>query len=109
VVVKLNRTALTNARKRVKEGQVVRDQRDDWSEHAPTAAEENKFIEDHGWGAYSAWHLGVDTEKPAHTKGRYIASPSAISPKCTGAPSSHSNHGRHKMIMKTSPLPQRTS
>jgi hypothetical protein len=71
VVVKLNRTALTNARKRVKDGQVVRDQRDDWSEHAPTAAEENNFIEDHGWGAYSAWHLGVDTEKPARTKGRY--------------------------------------
>lgn len=68
---KLNRTALTNARKLVKDGQVVGDQRDDWSEHAPTAAEENSFIEKHGWGAYAAWHLGVDTEKPRDTKGRY--------------------------------------
>jgi len=71
MVSKLDRTALTNARKLVKEGQVVRDQRDDWSEHAPTAAEENIFIAKHGWDAYAAWHLGVDLEKPADTKGRY--------------------------------------
>jgi len=49
----------------------VHDQRDDWSEHAPTAAEENAFIEQHGWAAYAAWHLGVDTDRPADTKGRY--------------------------------------
>jgi hypothetical protein len=69
--VKLNDEALTHARSLVKSGKVVRDQRDDWSEDAPSADEENTFIDKHGITEFALWHLGIDTDKPADTKGRY--------------------------------------
>jgi hypothetical protein len=71
MAVKLNDAALTHARKLAKAGDVVNDERDDWSEHAPSAKQENEFIEKHGWEEFAAWHLGIDTDKPADTKGRY--------------------------------------
>jgi hypothetical protein len=69
--VKLNKTALEQAKHLVREGKVVRDERDDWSEAAPTVAEENAFIEKHGFTDYAKWHLGIDEEKSEETKGRY--------------------------------------
>lgn len=71
MATKLNRAALTYARSLVEDGKVVRDERDDWSEHAPTTDEQNDFIEKHDYHDYGKWHLGIDTEKPADTKGRY--------------------------------------
>jgi hypothetical protein len=50
---------------------VVIDERDDWSEHQPTAAEENEFIKEHGIGEYATWHLGIDPSEREDTKGRY--------------------------------------
>ena len=69
MAVKLNRTAYDHAKRLVEEGEVVLDERDDWSEHQPSAATENAFIEEHGFGEYSKWHLGVDDEKPAGHEG----------------------------------------
>jgi hypothetical protein len=43
--VKLNRTAYDYAQELIKSGHRVLDGRDDWSEHQPSAAEENRFIE----------------------------------------------------------------
>src|SRR5258708_4522015 len=63
--VKLNESAFEYAKKLITEGKAVLDQRDDWSEHQPSAQEENRFIEEHGFAAYARWHLGVDEEKPA--------------------------------------------
>lgn len=71
MTVKLNRKALDHARSLVKKGDVVRDERDDWSEDAPSADDENAFIEKHGWEQYALWHLGEDAEKNEETKGRY--------------------------------------
>lgn len=71
MTVKLNASALTFARDLVKHGSVVRDERDDWSEHAPSAADENTFIEKHSMAEFAKWHLGVDSDKPEGTKGRY--------------------------------------
>jgi hypothetical protein len=71
VVVKLNKKALAHARKLIGDGAVVHDERDDWSEHAPSAREENTFLEDHDFADYALWHLGVDPEASAETKGRY--------------------------------------
>jgi hypothetical protein len=71
MAVKLNDEALTHARDLVKGGKVVRDERDDWSEHAPSAEEQNKFIEREDWHEYGLWHLGIDTDQSAETKGRY--------------------------------------
>ena len=47
------------------------DERDDWSEHQPSARDENEFIGKHGWGEYARWYLGVDTDADEDTKGRY--------------------------------------
>ncbi|WP_431279147.1 hypothetical protein [Leifsonia poae] len=69
--VKLNRTALSHARRLVEQGKVVRDQRDAWSEDAPSADDENRYIDKHGYGDYGEWFLGVDTEMGEDTKGRY--------------------------------------
>ena len=71
MTVKLNRTALDHARELIRSSRFARDERDDWSEHAPSAADENAFIEKHGWDEYALWHLGVDEEKSEETKGRF--------------------------------------
>lgn len=67
----LNRTALAHARKLIDAGKVTRDERDDWSEDAPSAAAENEFIEKNGFSEYSKWHLGVDDSTSEETKGHY--------------------------------------
>ena len=69
--VKLNEPALKHARSLIKQGKVVRDERDDWSEHAPSAADENTRIDKEGWTDFSHWHLGIDTSESAETKGRF--------------------------------------
>lgn len=71
MAIELNGPALRHARALVREGEVVRDERDDWSEAAPTPDEENAFIERDGWTAYSHWHLGVDRDENSETKGAY--------------------------------------
>jgi hypothetical protein len=69
--VRLNRSAFEYAQALVKQGEVVLDERDDWSEHQPSAEQENRFIDEHGWSEYAKWHLGLDDEHGAQTKGRY--------------------------------------
>ena len=71
MTVKLNQPAFRQAKKLIDDGKVVRDDRDDWSEHAPTADEENDFLDKHKWSDYSHWYLGVDDEAPKDTKGHY--------------------------------------
>jgi hypothetical protein len=71
MAIELNQPALRNARALVREGKVVRDERDDWSEAAPTADEENSFIEKNGWAEFAHWHLGVDKSENRETKGAY--------------------------------------
>jgi len=72
MTVQLNHEALRHAQALLRRGAVVRDERDDWSEHAPSADDENAFIEKHGIDEYATWHLGEDTGKTAGTKGRYL-------------------------------------
>lgn len=69
--VKLNRSAFNYAKSLIEEGKFVPDDRDQWSEHEPTAAEENRFIEQHGWSAFGKWHLGVDPDASEETKAHY--------------------------------------
>ena len=71
MAIELNQPALRHARALVRDGKVVRDDRDAWSEAAPTADEENSFIERNGWTEYSHWHLGIDKQEDAETKGAY--------------------------------------
>jgi hypothetical protein len=71
MAVKLNRRAYDHAQQLVKDGHVVLDDRDAWSEHQPTAAQENAFIAEHGWGEYGRWYLGIDDSMGPETKGHY--------------------------------------
>jgi hypothetical protein len=71
MAVRLNRPAFEYAQDLVKDGQIVLDERDDWSEHQPSAQDENEYIKEHGIGAYAKWHLGIDDEQAEENKGRY--------------------------------------
>lgn len=71
MTITLNREALDHAEKLIADGEVVRDERDDWSEHAPDPDTENRMIDDDGWGTYADWHLGIDRSESEETKGRF--------------------------------------
>ncbi len=72
MTVRLNKEALAHAEKLLRKGRVVRDERDDWSEHAPSAQEGNRFIDAHGMDEYALWFLGEDTAETKGTKGRHL-------------------------------------
>jgi hypothetical protein len=55
--IKLNRKAFEHAKALVLEGKFVYHQRDDWSEHQPSAEEKNEFIRLHGFSEYAKWYL----------------------------------------------------
>jgi len=71
MTTKLNENSYAFAQDLVKNGQAVRDQMDDWSEHQPSSREENDFIDSHGWDTYANWHLGIEDEESEHAKARY--------------------------------------
>jgi hypothetical protein len=71
MAVKLSGRAYEYAKQLIADGHVVLDERDDWSEHQPSAAKENQFIEAHGFGEYGKWYLGIDDELPDDRKGHY--------------------------------------
>jgi hypothetical protein len=49
MAVTLNQRAYAQAQRLVDNGWAVRDERDAWSEHRPSAQQENDFIAEHGW------------------------------------------------------------
>ncbi|MFI5707074.1 hypothetical protein [Kribbella sp. NPDC051620] len=71
MATKLNKAAFDHAKDLIKKARTVKDERDDWSEHAPTADEENAYLDKHGWDDFGLWYLGIDTEQSEQTKGRY--------------------------------------
>jgi hypothetical protein len=68
MAVKRNESGVKHARTLIDEGRVVLDERDGWSEHKPSADEENEFIRKHGWSDYGRWHLGIDDAAKEETK-----------------------------------------
>ena len=72
MTVKLNAAAVSHANGLIRRGSVVHDERDDWSEHAPSAAQENEYIKKHGITEYAKWFLGEDTDQDSENKGRYL-------------------------------------
>ena len=71
MAVKLNTRAYDHARNLIAEGRYVIDDRDGWSEHEPSARQENEFVERHGIGEYARWYLGMDDEEEENRKSRY--------------------------------------
>ena len=49
MAVTLNRRAFEHAKELITEGRFVLDERGAWSEHQPSAQQENEYIELHGW------------------------------------------------------------
>jgi len=71
MTVRLNQTAYDQARELIAAGRCVIDDRDAWSEHQPSARQENAFIERRGIAQYARWHLGLDDEQDESRKSRY--------------------------------------
>jgi hypothetical protein len=69
--MKLNKQAVTHARKRIKAGKVVHDELGDWSGHQLAASAETAWVKSNGWNDYAKWHLGIDTDKNPETKSRF--------------------------------------
>jgi hypothetical protein len=65
----VNRAAVAKARKLIDARHYrVRSQ---WNEVQPRAAEQNAFLENHGWDEYASWHLALTDGAPDETKRRY--------------------------------------
>jgi hypothetical protein len=71
MAVKMNDRGSDPAKSFIGAEQYVLDGKGAWSEHQPSAIEENKYIEENGWGAYSRWYLGIDDQAGEETKARY--------------------------------------
>src|SRR5215207_6998142 len=71
MAVRLNRKAFEHAKELISQRRFVYDERDAWSEHRPSAQQENDFIARHGFPEYGRWYLGANDEKPDDTKGHY--------------------------------------
>jgi hypothetical protein len=69
--VRLNQRAFDHAKGLIADGKAVIDDRDAWSEHQPTAQQENDVIREHGWDEYARWYLGINEEASEKTKERY--------------------------------------
>lgn len=69
MTVRVNTRATGHAGNLIKGRQYETDS--DWSQAQPSTGQENEFIEEHGWEAYSRWHLAYDDEQNEGTKGRY--------------------------------------
>ena len=62
MAVTLNRRAYEHAKELIDEGRFVFDERDDWSEHRPSALQESEYIRLHGFAEPGKWYLGVERE-----------------------------------------------
>jgi len=65
----VNEAGVAHARELIDAGRY--DDTTEWSQAAPSAAEENEEREDEGQEGYAEWHLAVDGSKGEGTKGRY--------------------------------------
>jgi hypothetical protein len=70
-MMKLSKAAFAHAKELVNEGKFVWDERDAWSEHQPSAQQENEFIRSQGIHEYAKWHLGIDDAEDEQNKKRY--------------------------------------
>jgi hypothetical protein len=71
MAITLNKPAYAHAKDLIEAGFFVLDDRDDWSEHRPSAQKENEYLQAHGEGEYAHWYLAIDDEHRPGTKGRY--------------------------------------
>ncbi len=65
----VNQDGVRHARELIDAGEY--DDTTEWSDAAPSAAEENEERDSEGQKGYGEWHLAVDPDKGEGTKGRY--------------------------------------
>jgi len=65
----LNQAAVEHTHRLIAGRQYVLDS--DWGQDAPTAPDENAFLDRHEWDEYAAWHLGLTDGASDGTKARY--------------------------------------
>jgi hypothetical protein len=65
----VNDRAIARARSLIEARQYVLDS--DWGERQPRAADENAYLESHGWEEYAEWHLALTEGAADGTKARY--------------------------------------
>lgn len=69
--IELNESAFKHAQRLIEHGDYVADDKDKWSEDQPSTDDQNMFLDEHGFEDYGNWFLGINTDKPEDTKGRY--------------------------------------
>ena len=65
----VNDKAVAHAKKLIDARQYV--VQSDWGDAQPSAAEENAYLESHGWDDYADWHLALRDGATDETKARY--------------------------------------
>ena len=65
----VNEDAVARCRALIDKRQYVLDS--DWGDVQPGAEVQNKFLEEHSWDEYAAWHLGLTDGASDETKARY--------------------------------------
>jgi len=65
----VNDAAVARARRLIDAGEA--DTTTEWSDAAPTAAQENDVVDSDGYDGFGEWHLAVDPDASEGTKGRY--------------------------------------
>ena len=66
---RVNQAGVRHAQKLIDSG--AYDDSTEWSDTAPSADEENRHIDQHGYDGYGEWHLALDQEANDDTKSRY--------------------------------------
>src|SRR5512132_1485225 len=69
--VKLNQRSFQHAKILIGQKMFALDKLDDWSEHKPSAEQENEFLAEHGIDEYQKWFLGIDEDEEEGNKRRY--------------------------------------
>ena len=65
----VNTAGVAKARELIDAGKY--DDSTEWSDAAPSADDENGYIDKHGYDDYGEWHLALDTDASDETKSRY--------------------------------------
>ncbi|MBA3628564.1 MAG: hypothetical protein H0W55_02645 [Actinobacteria bacterium] len=65
----VNPAAVAKARALIDARQYVLDS--DWSDSQPSTDDESRYLENHGWDDFAAWHLGLTEGATDETKARY--------------------------------------
>ncbi len=65
----VNPAAVAHARRLIEGRQYVLES--DWGDVQPDAEAQNRYLGNHGWDDYAAWHLGLTDGAADETKARY--------------------------------------